>query len=102
MIDIFSLGWIYDAILLMLFISPIIDLVSIIKVLRSPVEERREYADEIIRWFKLVMYLFAGGYCFYIAAFGGYDTVTALIHVFIGVLLIGCMGLSLFVKIKYR
>ncbi len=102
MTDIFSLGYIYDAILLMLFIGPAIDFVSIIKVLRSPVEERKEYAEEIIRWFKLVMYLFAGGYCFYIAIFGGYDTATALIHVFLGVWLILCMGLSLYVKIKYR
>ncbi|MBQ5310997.1 MAG: hypothetical protein ILP19_03020 [Oscillospiraceae bacterium] len=102
MYDIFSFGYIYDAILFMLFLSPLIDLVGIVKIMRSSVAERKEYAEEIVRWLKLVMYLFAGGYCFYIAIAGGYSAVTAAIHIVIGLLLYISMGLLLYIKIKYR
>ena len=100
--SIFDFGYIYDIILLMLFISGCVDIYGLAKVVKGSAEDKKEYAEEIIRWFKLVMYVFAGGWCIYLCTLGQYDMATCGIHIGIAVLLAVDLCLSLYIKIRYR
>ncbi len=100
-IDIYSYGWAYEVILAMLFIVLVIDTVSIIKSLRGGREDIKEYADLCIKYLKILMYLFAGGYCLYVCITYGLDPASAAIHGILGGLLLIDAAVSLVLKIKY-
>lgn len=100
-IDIFSYGWIYDAILAMLFIVAAIDFFGIIKSIKAGGEELAEYAALCVKYLKIAMLLFAGGFFLLVAFTYGYDTATTLIHGFMGFLLIADAVISLVIKLKY-
>lgn len=99
--NIFSYGYIYDIVLLLLVLSSVIDLYGLIRLMKATAEDKKEYAEEVIRWFKLVMYVFAAGWCIYLCTLGQYDMATCAVHIGIAVLLIADLALSLYVKIRY-
>ncbi|MCI7767742.1 MAG: hypothetical protein MSJ26_07185 [Oscillospiraceae bacterium] len=100
-IDIFSYGWIYDAILTMLFIVAAIDFFGIIRSIRAGGEELAEYAALCVKYLKIAMLLFAGGFFLLVTFTYGYDTATTVIHGFMGFLLIADAIISLVIKLKY-
>ena len=100
-IDIFSYGWIYDAVLLMLFIVAAVDCVGIIRSIKEGKEELAEYAALCVKYLKVAMLLFAGGFFLIVAFTYGYDPATTLIHGIMGFLLIADAVVSLVIKIKY-
>ncbi|MBQ5332392.1 MAG: hypothetical protein J6K92_03915 [Oscillospiraceae bacterium] len=100
-IDIFSYGWIYDAILAMLFIVAAIDFFGIIRSIRAGGEELSEYAALCVKYLKIAMLIFAGGFFLIVAFTYGYDTATTLIHGFMGFLLIADAIVSLVIKLKF-
>jgi hypothetical protein len=100
-IDIFSYGWIYDAVLLMLFAVAALDCVGIVRSIRDGKEALAEYAALCVKYLKIVMLLFAGGFFLLVAFTYGYDTATTLIHGVMGVLLIADAVVSLVIKVKY-
>ncbi len=100
-IDIFSYGWIYDAILAMLFIVAVIDFIGIIGSIKAGGEELSEYAALCVKYLKVFMLLFAGGFFLIVAFTYGYDTATTLIHGFMGFLLIADAVASLVIKLRF-
>jgi hypothetical protein len=100
-IDIFSYGWIYDAILLMLFAVAALDCVGIAKSIRDGREALTEYASLCVKYLKIAMLFFAGGFFLVVAFTYGYDTATTLIHGAMGILLIADAAASLVIKLKY-
>lgn len=101
-IDIFSYGWIYDAILFMLFAVAAIDLVGIIRSIKAGSEELAEYAALCVKYLKVAMLLFAGGFFLIVAFTYGYDAATTIIHGIMGFLLIADAVVSLVIKLKYQ
>ena len=61
-IDVLGFGWMYEAILVMLFLVSAVDAVSIVKSLKSGGEELKEYAQLCIKYLKILMCIFAGGH----------------------------------------
>ena len=100
-IDIFSYGRIYDAILLMLFVVAAVDCFGIIRSIKEGKEELAEYAALCVKYLKIAMLLFAGGFFLIVAFTYGYDITTTVIHGFMGFLLIADAVVSLIIKIKY-
>lgn len=100
-IDIFSYGWAYEVILLLLAGSFAIDAVSIVKCFRGGKEEIKEYAKLIIKYLKIFMYIFAGGFLIYVAFTYGLEPASAAIHGVLGILLETDAAVCLFIKLKY-
>ena len=76
---------------------------SIVKSLKSGGEELKEYAQLCIKYLKILMCIFAGGFFLLIAAtYTEYDTATRAIHGVLGVLLLLDAAVSLWLKLKYR
>ncbi len=100
-IDIFEYGWTYEIILGLLSFSVIVDAVSIIKSFMGDIEDIKEYADLFIKYFKLIMYVFAGGFFIYVAAFYGLEPGSAAVHWILGILLIVDAVVCLVIKLKY-
>ena len=100
--SIFDFGIIYDIILLMLFIAPVIDLIGLKKFAGMTEQEKKEYNEELVNPLKLLMYAAAAAYCIYFVLTQGYDSVTNGIHIFIGVLLIVDLVIYTVIKIRYR
>lgn len=102
-IDVLGFGWMYEAILVMLFLVSAVDAVSIVKSLKSGGKELKEYAQLCIKYLKILMCIFAGGFFLLIAAtYTEYDTATRAIHGVLGVLLLLDAAVSLWLKLKYR
>ena len=80
-----------------------VDAVSIVKSLKSGGEELKEYAQLCIKYLKILMCIFAGGFFLLIAAtYTEYDTATRAIHGVLGVLLLLDAAVSLWLELKYR
>ena len=102
-IDVLNFGWMYEAILVMLFLVVAVDGVSIVKSLRAGGENLKDYAQLCVKYLKILMCIFAGGFFVFIAAaYTEYDAATRGIHGVLGVLLLIDAAVSLWLKIKYR
>ena len=100
-IDIFSYGWIYDAVLLMLFAVTVTDAIGMIGSIRSGKEALAEYAALCVKYLKVIMLLFAGSFFLLVAFTYGYDLATTAIHAVLGFLVLADAAASLVIKVKY-
>lgn len=102
-IDIFGMGWIYEAILFMLALVFFVDAFSIIRCIRCGHEEITEYAQLCVKYLKIVMCLFAAFYFLFVAVtYTEYDGATRGIHGALGVMMLIDAVVCLILKIKYR
>lgn len=100
--SIFDFGITIDIILLMLLAAVVIDGWGLIKFLSYNEQEKRDYADEIIRIGKLLLYAAGAATLIYVTVVGGYDTVTSAILLGISALLIIDAVILTVIKIRYR
>lgn len=100
-VDIFSYGWAYEVILLLLAGSVVIDAVSIVKCFKNGMADVKEYAELIIKYLKILMYIFAGGFMLLVAFTYGLEPASAAIHGILGFLLLIDAAVCLWMKLKY-
>jgi len=100
--SIFDFGVTIDIILLMLFASVVIDGWGLIKFLSYNVQEKQDYAYEIVRIGKILLYAAGAAILIYVTAVGGYDIVTSVILAGIAALLIIDAVILTVIKVRYR
>ena len=100
--SIFDFGITIDIILLMLFASVVIDGWGLIKFLSYTPEEKMDYADEIVRIGKILLYAAGAAILIYVTVVGGYDIVTSAILCGIAALLIIDAVILTVIKLRYR
>ncbi|MBP0954654.1 MAG: hypothetical protein J6M90_03300 [Oscillospiraceae bacterium] len=100
-IDFFEYGIIYDIILFMLFAVGVFDIIFMIVTARRDIEEKKEYAQLIVKWLGILLKAAAAVYCFIVTFTYDVDLTTKLIHAGIGALLTVDTVFSLYYKIKY-
>lgn len=100
-VDIFGYGWTYEIILGLLAFSFIIDAVSIVKSFRGGLEDIKEYAELFVKYLKILMHLFAGGFFIYVGLTYGLDAGSTAVHLILGALLIADAIVCMYIKLRY-
>ena len=95
-------GWLYIVFLALIVGGVVLNVISTVRVLKKGGGELRDYADVFIKYMTIAFMFIIGAWCIINVITPDYDIVTVLVHLIIGLAVIGDGIFSLIVKLKYK